>query len=185
MHDAWGWTTRQAGWHSSGAVMCCHPAASVAKLHQGTVCPASWPLYITLHSLPTSVFGSGGTAFVLCCDLCPFFQVPWFCNISCLLLMPWLFSPISCIVHFLPSFVSQLQSHSAALSLSSVCSNAPCSAYQEFNKDLLPELPLAFINQKMQTACKQHSLPCMPSAAYWIHIPLPPASLSFFNMGFF
>ena len=87
------------------------------------------------------------------------------------------------IVHFLPPVV-QPQSHSAALLLCSACSSAPCSPYREVNKDLLPELPLAFINQKIQTACKQHSLPCTPSAAYWIHIPLPPASLSFFNMFF-
>lgn len=77
----------------------------------------------------------------------------------------------------------QAQSCSAALLLCPACSSVPCSPHREVNKDLLPELPLAFINQKIQTACKQHSLPCMPSAAYWIHRPLPPASL-FFNMFF-
>lgn len=82
------------------------------------------------------------------------------------------------VVHLLPPVVLS-QTHFAAPWLCSACSTAPCSPYCEVNKDLLPELPLAFINQKMQTACKQHSLPCTPSAAYWIHIPLPLASLSF------
>lgn len=183
VHNAWGCNARETGY--IGAETCCHPAASGEIAPRTTVCPAWRPPHNTLCSLPTPIHGRW--RHCLC-----FMQ--W--SVSFLpgtVILQYLLPVVNAqtiqpqylghIVHFILPVV-QPQSHSAAVLLCSACSSAPCSPYQEVNKDLLPELPLAFIIQKIQTACKQHSLPCTPSAAYWIHIPLPPASLSFFNMFF-
>lgn len=59
---------------------------------------------------PLLCLADGGITFVLCCDLCPFFQIQWFCSTSCPMLMPRLFTPVSsrvyCPLPSLPRFTA-------------------------------------------------------------------------------
>lgn len=170
-HNAWGCNARETGDTAAGQRLAVILQPGV-KLYQLCALLAN---FLTSLSIPCPLLYRQMEALPL------FYGASflWFCTTSCLLLTPTLFRPN--IYGVLSTSFPLLcnQSHSAALLLCSACSSAPCSPYQEINKDLLPELSSAFINQKIQTECKQHSLPCMPSTAYWIHIPLPPASLSF------
>lgn len=71
MHSAWGWKAGNMAVEQRHAVV----LQPVGKLHQGLmrVLPADVPPSLSVPC-PPLYLADGGTAFVLCCDLCPFSQ---------------------------------------------------------------------------------------------------------------